>query len=110
MGKSTFHIFIEKGLRLVWLDFPARALAKTRASKRGKYTCECCGKVGLSGKGIRVDHIEPVIDPVEGFKNWDTYIKRLFCDAGGLMIMCIKCHNKKTKAENIIRRQNYYGK
>jgi 5-methylcytosine-specific restriction endonuclease McrA len=78
------------------------ALAKARVA-RGKYKCESCGKIG-GPKTIAVDHVHPVIE-ITGFKDWDTFIERLFCEVSGLQILCKDpCHNAKTKAENKARR------
>jgi hypothetical protein len=50
-----------------------------------------------------VDHVLPVVDPIEGFKDWDTFIKRLFCSKENLQVLCSACHTKKTKEEREVR-------
>lgn len=50
-------------------------------------------------KAVQVDHIKPVVDPRRGFTNWDTFIKRLFCDRKNLQVLCETCHKTKTKEE-----------
>ena len=71
--------------------------------RRVHFKCAQCGD--LNGrKEVAVDHRLPVIDPNQGKTNFDDYIKRLFCGTIGLDVLCKKCHNSKTKAENAIRR------
>ena len=50
-------------------------------------------------KDVEVDHTYPVVDPEEGFKDWDTYINRMFCSAENLQVLCRSCHLQKTKEE-----------
>ena len=63
------------------------------------YRCALCEEE-FPATGVQVDHKVPVVDPVKGFKNWDTFIKRLFCEATNLQVVCKPCHKAKTKAEN----------
>lgn len=65
---------------------------------RNEYKCAICSKI-FSHKEIRVDHIDPVVDPKIGFVNWDTYITRLFCKKEDLQILCISCHQIKSNRE-----------
>lgn len=77
-------------------------IGKTKAGKpkyRNFYKCAKC-KGLFKDDEIHVDHIEPVIDPVEGFRDWNTYMARLFCDYNGLQVLCIPHHEEKTKSEN----------
>lgn len=54
--------------------------------------------------GIEIDHIVPVVDPIEGNSGWDEFIPRLFPDSfEAYMCLCISCHSIKTKCENIDR-------
>lgn len=94
-------------LRRAHTKWPPRRAAKnaTRVS-RGVYVCDKCkGKFGP--KQIDMDHTVPVIDPVEGFVDLQTYIDRLFLDESGYQVLCKECHKKKThEEENPIRREN----
>lgn len=67
----------------------------------GFFLCAKCQKRYEKDK-IHIDHIDPVIDPVKGFTNWDEYINRLFNSP--LQALCIYCHNSKTQQENTVRR------
>ena len=66
------------------------------------YLCAMCNKE-YPAKQVQVDHIIPVVDPVEGFINWDTFIQRLFCEKENLQTLCLKCHAEKTKQEKQLR-------
>ena len=55
-------------------------------------------------KEVQVDHIIPVVD-FDGFKDWDTYIKSLFCSIKNLQVLCRECHKEKTTRENIKRKK-----
>ncbi len=68
---------------------------------RGSYECAKCLQL-FKRNEIHLDHIEPVVDPEEGFTDWDTYITRLFL--GKLQPLCLTCHYEKSKNENVIRR------
>ncbi len=85
---------------------------KTKMGKplrRVKYQCEKC-KEWFSSKEIRLDHTDPVV-PLTGFPvldngedDWNTYIKRMFCEAEGLSLLCVGCHNIKTNEEKAQRK------
>jgi hypothetical protein len=121
--------FIEKELRRAFKRSPLYNEAKNRAkheyfepSKHGKpqrrvhYKCAQCGRFFRDeDKNIAVDHREPVVDPVVGFVDANTYVDRLFCDIDNLWVLCnypnkradehggvLSCHKIKTKAESAI--------
>jgi hypothetical protein len=75
-----------------------------RAAKvsRGKYMCRFCEKI-VARKDTKIDHILPVINPVEGFVSWDKYIERMFCGQEGFQLLCKECHDRKTKVERAIK-------
>jgi hypothetical protein len=72
-------------------------------SKTGRvaqhYICAACTNE-FTSKDINVDHIAPVVSPLEGFTTWDSYIDGLFCGEDNLQVLCIPCHQKKTKEES----------
>lgn len=72
---------------------------------RAEYLCKTCGKWKLSSKGskVAVDHKVPVVDPIKGFVDMNTYFKRLFCDKSNLQVLCGECHRKKTNEERKLR-------
>jgi hypothetical protein len=71
-----------------------------------EHLCNVCNKWRRSVKNSKVviDHIDPVVDPVVGFVDMNTYFKRLWCDRSKLQKICGECHRKKTNAEWFIRR------
>ncbi len=62
------------------------------------YQCNVCG-LEFTNKDMEVDHIKPIINPKTGFKDWNQFVKNLFCDSDNLQAICKECHKTKTKAE-----------
>jgi|SRR5271165_5004903 len=107
MTKMDFTSFIKNILRRGFYKWPARGEALRNARKeRGVYVCESC-KGEFSSKDVQVDHHEPVVeldnDPSKPM-NWTKYIKRLYCDASNLKILCRPCHKSKTYLETQFRK------
>lgn len=69
------------------------------------YKCASCKDV-FPAKDVRVDHIDPVVNPVKGFETWDVFIDRLFCEQEGFQILCVPCHLIKTNAEKQTKKDN----
>lgn len=105
--KSSFnlqHWLIQK-IRRISYQYPARKEAiKSARVARGQYKCAKCENLFKPGE-FQLDHIHPVIDPHEGFKDWNTFIERLFCSIEGWQILCLGCHKVKSSYENEIRKQ-----
>lgn len=103
--ESRFSGFIKSALRAASSRWAPKYLClKNARTARNTYTCAVCEK-SFGNKSIRVDHVEPVVDPVRGFRGWDEYIRRLFCELDGFQALCLECHAKKTLAEQIRRRE-----
>jgi len=68
---------------------------------RVEFLCSKCNSWHM-GKDIQVDHAIPVVDPNVGFKNWDTFISRLFCSKDNLSVLCKTCHKAKTDYEKAL--------
>lgn len=66
------------------------------------YQCAIC-KDEFTNKEVEVDHIEPVVDPVKGFINWDTFIARLFSFKENYQLVCKSCHKLKSNKEKKAR-------
>lgn len=64
------------------------------------YLCAACGEE-FTQKDVQVDHIVPA--RVDGFKTWDDFISRLFCEIDNLQVLCITCHKEKSKQERTSR-------
>lgn len=87
---------IVQALRKIFFYSPMRAGALTKAKRTLGYQCAKCKK--LFDK-VMVDHIKPVINPSDGFEDWNTFIKNLFCGLSNLQCLCKGCHDAKTKEE-----------
>jgi 5-methylcytosine-specific restriction endonuclease McrA len=81
-----------------------KKLNKTTKRMAEHFICNHCKKE-YPGKEVNVDHIVPVTCPVEGFIDWDVYIKRMFCDKSNLQVLCKKCHDNKTASERGVRNE-----
>ena len=68
------------------------------------YECASCNNHFIA-KDVQVDHIEPVVDPKEGFVGWEVYFDRLFCEAENLQVLCTPCHKVKTAEERKARKK-----
>lgn len=70
------------------------------------YLCNICKKYHKLSD-IQVDHIKPVIPlnrPALSM-SFDEIAERLFCSEDNLQVLCKKCHKKKSKEENNIRKE-----
>ena len=114
---ARYNSFIKSALRSASVRWPPKNNVKKAARvERGVYKCAGykvkAHKVPASlppqkegGKRVNnavVDHIHPVINPKTGFVSWDDTIKRMFCEADGLQVLCHKCHSRKTMDEKEI--------
>ena len=103
--------FIISALRGAHSKWGVKADVKKSARvSTGRYLCAGCGTVGpatlppLRGQSRRrnnaaVDHINPVVNPSQGFIDWNTYITRMFLEEDGYQILCYVCHGTKTRDE-----------
>jgi hypothetical protein len=64
--------------------------------------CQGCNQWKPATVGFAVDHIQPVVGP-EGFIDWNTFHKRLWCDKSNLQRLCKTCHDEKTNKERFER-------
>lgn len=62
------------------------------------YKCAACKKHFVA-KEIQVDHIEPVVNPLTGFIDWNTFVARMFCPITNLQVLCKECHKVKSDKE-----------
>lgn len=103
LDKKTTR-YIKSALRRIWGWFPARKAAKLRAQvSPGRWRCEKCEAYPLGPKERQIDHVVEV-DAVGTWDGWDQFIARLFCDADGLQVLCLKCHKAKSASNNSARR------
>lgn len=94
LGKEVYYIESKKGKKL----------------RRVRFLCADC-KQQFSRKKIFVDHIMPIVDPLDGNilpsgkRDWNKQIDRMGVSSKGLQLLCKVCHNRKSKEENSIRRK-----
>ena len=101
VNKATW---VKGVLRRASLAWPARTeCIRLARVERGLYKCAMCGEL-FKQKEIQVDHINPVIDAVDGFTGWDDYINSLFCEIDNLAAVCRVCHESKTAMEVQMRK------
>jgi 5-methylcytosine-specific restriction endonuclease McrA len=62
------------------------------------YKCAACKKHFVA-KEVQVDHIEPVVSPLTGFIDWNTFVARMFCPITNLQVLCKGCHKVKSDKE-----------
>ena len=84
-------------------------LTKKGKAKRGYFVCATCDEIQhiktKDGKSnIAADHIEPIIDPTTGFRDWNTWFDRAFVEVEGYQALCHSCHNIKSQSEGEVRR------
>lgn len=111
---ARFNAFIKGALRAAARRWPPKHEVKKAAwVRRGWYRCAGyevpAHEVPLTvdrENNVFVDHIEPVVDPVQGFKGWDLVIERMFVEKEGLQILCKECHLKKTMNERSLAKQS----
>lgn len=102
--------FVRQTLRRASYRWPYRNQAQKAARIRwGYYECNSCKKE-TPAKEKKLDHIEPVVDPLVGFTTWDSFILRLFVGQRGWQVLCLRCHEDKTREENSVRRSNRAAK
>lgn len=113
--EARFRSFVVSALRAAsrrwpvkWAVMKAAFVGKTINKETGKlaqhYKCAAC-KCNFPAANVVVDHIEPVVDTMVGFVDWNTYVERMFCEADGLQVLCKPCHSDKTAQERKERKK-----
>ena len=110
--ESKFNTFIRNQLRQATRKWgPINETKKEAQVSRGIYKCAGCEQnvpvsIRQGNKRVNnvfVDHIDPIVDPVEGFTGFDNFIDRMFCEKDNLQLLCGDCHDKKTLEERALR-------
>jgi 5-methylcytosine-specific restriction endonuclease McrA len=113
--EARFKSFVTSALRAASRRWPPKFAALKAAfigrkvnKNTGKlaqhYQCVSCAKHFVAAD-VQVDHINPVVDPVQGFVSWDVYIDRMFCELHHLQVLCKPCHKEKTQREKEERKK-----
>lgn len=112
---ARFRSFVTSALRTASQRWPPKfealkdALEGRQVNKKtGKlanhYRCAACQELFVSSE-VNVDHIKPVVDPKRGFRTWDEYVDRLFCERENFQVLCRPCHKEKTQKEKEQRKK-----
>lgn len=103
LNRKSFCI---ASLRRSSMRWPPRNQAITNARvARGLYRCNICKREDVKNSEKKLDHIEPVIDPKEGFVGFDSFIERLLpFESSAYQVLCPTCHDSKTKVEKELRK------
>ena len=107
--EARYRAFVVGALRSATRRYPPRnaalqnAYVDKRISKRSgrlakHYKCAKCRKL-FTSTDVQIDHIDPVVDPQQGFVSWDVYIARMYCEEDNFQVLCKPCHKVKTKEE-----------
>ena len=86
------------------LAFVKRAINKKTGKLCKLHKCASCSDL-FPQSAVKVDHILPVVDPKVGFTTWDSYIARMFCEVENFQVLCVYCHDKKTKSERAVSKK-----
>lgn len=112
--EARFKTFIKGGLRSMTRKWgPINDALKDARVERGKYLCNGCKKAVPATvkdgrrrvKNVHVDHIAPVVCPIDGWVDWDTCIERMFCEVDNLQVLCKDCHDVKCHEEKELRKR-----
>ena len=108
--EARYWQFIRSALRQAYSRYPVKFQVKKEAERtvegfRHKYEYQCAQCSGwFTSKEIQVDHIEPA-GKLSNYKDLAGFVKRLFCEADGMQVLCLECHQSKTNAERKARKE-----
>ena len=108
LSKQEYELRLHKmllaALGKCWMYWPPRAEVKRRCKDPNRPGWSICEQCHESREVLKVDHINPCVDPVKGNTSWGEYIERRFVfGTDGLQGLCTDCHGAKSKEENKIR-------
>ena len=132
MDKKTKARIIQAARKLSRWHKP-RLTAKNKAKvDKALFLCSACGTLCYEGKSQiqffkykeqykkyrviqeapHMDHIDPVVDPKTGFPyladewpDFNTYFRRMFTEESNFACLCPSCHELKSKAEMVVRKE-----
>ncbi len=104
--ESRYWTFIRSALRQAWSKYPVKyqVLNNNRrpfigADKRTKWEYQCAEcKQWFKAKEVQVDHIKSA-GSLKSYEDLPDFVRRLFCEADNLQVMCKPCHKTKTQEE-----------
>ncbi len=105
--EASFWSFVRSGLRQMSRRWPPLVRIAVNAVRRKsqsenkrlkwEFQCSHCG-CWSPRKSIEVDHIVPC-GPLKSFEDLKTFAERLFCEPDGLRVLCLTCHQQRTRNE-----------
>ena len=108
--EARYWQFIRSALRQAYSRYPVKFQVKKEAERtvegcRHKYEYKCAECSGwFTNKEIQVDHIEPA-GKLSSYEDIAGFAERLFCEADGMQVLCLECHQSKTNAERKARKK-----
>lgn len=108
MTESQFWSMIRSTLReksrwwkpvSICRDKARRPYKGPKKAQKYEYQCNQC-KRWFSGKEINIDHIEPV-GTLKSEDDLIGFVNRLFVEADKLQVLCIECHDIKSKEDRL---------
>lgn len=79
----------------MWYDEERKKAYDNALDEAGFFTCATCGMPRALKKEVEVHHVYPVCPHGSSFGGWGPLVKRLFCKAKDLKVMCKECHAKE---------------
>lgn len=112
MSEAMYWSFIRSALRQKSRWWKPISVCKEKArraykgiNKRQKYEYQCKSCKGyFPDKEINVDHIHPV-GTLKCANDLPFFVENLFCEIDNLQVLCLNCHNDKTKKEAASRKK-----
>ena len=92
LTESNLHSHIMRALRKLWCYQwkPRRAVLEMSRVSEEHFKCEDCLKI-IHKSNIEVHHIDPV---ASHNRDYNMIMMKLFCDEGGLKVLCKSCHSR----------------
>jgi len=107
MTEASFWSFIRSSLRnrsrfwkpvLLCKEKAKRKYEGSNKKQKYEYQCNCCKK-WYAAKNINVDHIVPAGE-LNCAADLPGFVERLFCEVDNMQVLCLECHDSKSKLEN----------
>ena len=117
---NTMTVAARKSMVISWLRrgsqyWKPKALAKKR-DRCGKVMNPVTGRMVIASqcaichnafmeKSMKLDHVDPCVDPNVGWVSFDEFIDRMLVEVDGYQSLCKPCHDQKTKEERAVAKE-----